>query len=63
MRPFWRVLRRFWIVTLGGAVGALNLLGWEWGYPRAGTGIEAGRHLGTPLSLREGGARREAVGG
>lgn len=27
MRAFWGVMRRFWIVTVGGRVRALNLLG------------------------------------
>ena len=63
MRAFLGVMRRFWIVTVGGRLRALFLLGAGRGYTRAATGMEAGRLLRTPLSLREGGARREAVGG
>ena len=54
MREVCRGLRRFCIVTLGAAVRALNLLGAGRGYPRAGTGIEAGHLPLTPLSKREG---------
>ena len=39
MQAFQRGLRRFSIVTLGGAVRALNLLGWRGVDARAGTGI------------------------
>jgi len=39
MRAFWRGLRRFWIVTLGGGVRALNLLAVRGGCARGSTGI------------------------
>jgi hypothetical protein len=41
MRAFWRVMRRFLIVTLGAAVRALDSLEAQSGYARAGTGIGA----------------------
>ena len=41
MRQVLGVMRRFCIVTLGGGVRALILLGAGWGYARVGTGIEA----------------------
>ena len=47
MREVCRGLCRFWIVTAGGAVRALILLGSGRGYPRASTGIEA-----LPTNLR-----------
>ncbi len=55
MRQFWRGLRRFWIVTLGGALRALFLLGSWRRYPHARTGIQPipsskGRGRGPPRS-------------
>jgi len=38
MRAFWRGLRRFWIVTLGGGVRALILLGVKGADARVSTG-------------------------
>lgn len=50
MRPFWRGLRRFWIVTLGGGVTALNLLGAMGVDARAGTGIGSSARPGCTIS-------------
>ena len=41
MRAFGAVMRRFCIVTVGGGVRALNLLGARCGYARESAGIEA----------------------
>jgi hypothetical protein len=59
MRPFWRVMRRFCIVTLVAGVRALNLLRWRGGFARESAGISGsairrgGRQDLTLACLRE----------